>query len=270
MKKRVLMFLVGCAVAFTAPVAMAQTALSDLIKVDVLDGGQAADGSYLTALRLNLSKGWKTYWRAPGDAGIPPQFDWSAAENVARVDYVWPTPSVFDQNGMRSIGYHDQLVLPVKITPKNAARDVQLTGKIDIGLCKDICIPATLSVNHELDRNAPRHPAIAAAMAQRPYSPKEAGVKSASCRLSPIDGGMQIEARITLPHTGGRETAVIEPGSAAIWASETETRRSGNVLTATSDLIQVNGGAFALDRSTVRITVLGKNHAVDIVGCAPG
>lgn len=263
--------LVALFLAALAPLgAAAQSHVDDLVRIEVLDGGRTASGGYQTALRLHLSEGWKTYWRAPGEAGIPPQFDWRGSENVGGVAISWPTPVVFDQSGMRSIGYHDQLVLPIEITPARPDAPVRLRGQVEIGLCKDVCIPGTLDFDHRLDGAADRHPAIAAALAQRPYSEAEAGLRSATCRVTPSGDGMRIEAHLTMPSAGGREVAVIEPGSSTIWASETETTRRGEVLIAASDLVSVTGGAFALDRSMVRITVLGENHAVDIHGCTPG
>lgn len=252
------------------PTAQAQSSMDDLVRIEVLDGGMTPQGTYMTALRLVLSDGWKTYWRAPGDAGIPPQFNWRNSRNVGDMAITWPTPHVFNQNGLQTIGYKNQLVLPVEITPKKPGQPVHLRGEVEIGLCKDVCIPGTLSVDHQLNADAARNPVIAAAMALRPYSESEAGVHAATCRLSPIDGGMRIEARVTMPSAGGEEVAVIEPGNSQIWASQTETRREGNVLIAASDLIHVQKGTYALDRSAVRITVLGQKHSVDIQGCLPG
>lgn len=257
-------------VGLIASPAGAQTTIGTLVQADMLDGGLTRRGTYLGALRLTLSDGWKTYWRAPGDAGIPPQFDWSGSRNLGSMDITWPTPHVFDQNGMQSIGYTTQVVLPVEITPADPTRPVHLRGKVDIGLCKDVCIPGTLLIDHQLDSEAGRNPAIAAALAQRPFSSTEAGVTAATCRLSPIKGGMRLEARIAMPSAGGNEVAVIEPGSPQIWASQTITRRDGGTLLATSELVPVTDGPLALDRSAVRITVLGKRHAVDIRGCTPG
>ncbi|MBJ6371261.1 protein-disulfide reductase DsbD domain-containing protein [Sedimentitalea arenosa] len=271
MMNRIAALLAVVAAVSLSPTGLrAQVAMDDLVRVHVLDGGQTGSGTYMSALRLVLSDGWKTYWRAPGDAGIPPQFDWSGSSNIGKVSYHWPTPHVFDQNGVQSIGYDRQLVLPVEVTPRDPSQPVRLKGTVEIGLCKDVCIPGTLTVDHTLDAKAGRHPAIAAAMAQRPYSRGEAGVSAATCRLSPTSDGMRIEARITMPSSGGTEVAVIEPGSALIWASPAETRRQGNVLFAASDLVHVKNGPLALDRSAIRITVLGKRHAVDIVGCSPG
>jgi DsbC/DsbD-like thiol-disulfide interchange protein len=257
-------------IAALATPAVAQERLEDIVRIEVLDGGTTARGTHRAALHLTLAEGWKTYWRAPGDAGIPPRFNWRGSRNLAAMAITWPTPKVFDQNGMRSIGYAHQLVLPLEITTKTPGQAIRLKGEIEIGVCKDVCVPATLNIDHPLNAKAGRNPAIAAAMAQRPFSEKEAGVTSARCSMVPTRHGMQIEAHIAMPHSGGTEVAVIEPGNPQIWASEATTRRDGNTLIAVSELIHVDQGSFVLDRSAIRITVLGDRHAVDIRGCTPG
>ena len=261
-------------VALTACLCLSSPAVAQgvdqLVQIEVLDGGRTADGTYQGALRLTMKDGWKTYWRAPGDAGIPPQFNWGGSRNVGDVAITWPAPAVFDQNGLQSIGYEDQLVLPVEITPKNPSKPVRLRGEMDLGVCKDVCVPGRLDFDHTLDAQAGRNPAIAAALAQRPYSAREAGVSAAACHLKPTSDGMQIEAHITMPSAGGAEIAVIEPGNPTLWASQTDTTRQGGKLIARSEVISASGGPFALDRSEVRITVLGANHAVDILGCSAG
>lgn len=244
--------------------------MDDLVQIEVLDGGLTAHGTYQAALHLTLSEGWKTYWRAPGDSGIPPQFDWRDSRNLGDVTITWPTPHVFDQDGLRSIGYKNQLVLPVEITPAKPDRPVRLSGEMEFGLCKDVCIPARLDFDRRLNAQAPRNPSIAAALAERPFSASEAGVRSSTCHLSPTSVGMRIEAHIAMPSAGGTEVVVIEPGDPQLWATQTQTTRRGNTLVATSDLSHMSGDAFALNRSLVRITVLGQRHAVDITGCTPG
>ena len=171
---------------------------------------------------------------------------------------------------MRSLGYKDSVVLPLELTPGNGTDPIRLKGSIDLGVCKDVCIPERLHFDARLDPNAPRSSAIAAALAARPYSAAEAGVTRAECALTPTADGLQITARITMPSAGGTEIAVIEPGNPMIWASEATSSRSGPTLTASSELVHANGGTFALDRSAVRLTVLGTDHAVDIRGCQPG
>ena len=256
---------------FFALPAAAQQGFESPVEASVLHGWVNSDGTRTAALHLELAPGWKTYWRAPGDAGIPPRFDWRGSSNVGTVAITWPTPSVFDQNGMRSVGYEDVLTIPLRIEPRTPGEPVRLRAKMELGVCADVCIPHELEFDTVIDNAETKPvPAIAAALAQRPYSASEAGVSSATCAISPTAEGLRIEAQVTMPSAGGKEYVVIEPGEGDIWVSEASTQRSGNRLTAVSELIELNGGTIALDRSAVRITVLGASHAVDIKGCDAG
>lgn len=250
--------------------AFAQNLPDNLVNIDVLDGGETRNGTVMGALRVTLSDGWKTYWRTPGDAGIPPTFSWKGSQNVADVQITWPAPEVFLTSGLRTLGYHNQMVLPVEITPARPGKPVRLKGRLGIGICKDVCVPSELKFDHRMDRDAKRNPTIAAALASRPYSAREGGVRSATCTLSPTQYGMKIVARIAMPSAGGTEVAVIEPGSPYLQASDTTAKRQGNTLVAESEFYSLNDGLISVDRSAVRITVLGESHAVDIQGCSVG
>ncbi|NUH65730.1 hypothetical protein HTT03_10595 [Sulfitobacter sp. S0837] len=250
------------------PVAAQQSGTP--LQGDLLTGWQQADGRRVAAIRLRMAPGWKTYWRSPGDAGIPPEFDWSGSDNLADVAITWPAPKVFYQAGVNSIGYAREVILPLTLTPRRADQPVDLDVEIDLGVCSDICLPQTVKLNALLDSTSQKPmPAIAAAFAARPYSGADAGLKRATCRLHPTAQGLSIETRLTLPPTGGKETVVIEPGTAGLWMSATESERRGDTLISTGDLIAENGRAFALDRSNIRITVIGLKHSVEIKGCTP-
>src|SRR3569833_3160178 len=81
----------------------------------------------LGGISFKLDKGWKTYWRTPGDSGVPPRFDFSKSENVEAVTVLWPAPQAFDDGaGGHSIGYHDSVVLPLRIVAKSADKPVIL------------------------------------------------------------------------------------------------------------------------------------------------
>ncbi|MCV3270664.1 protein-disulfide reductase DsbD domain-containing protein [Roseobacter sinensis] len=257
--------------ALAALPAAAQDRFAMPVTAQVLHGWVQADGSRMAAVHMDLEAGWKTYWRAPGDAGIPPSFDWRGSRNLHSVAISWPRPDVFDENGMRSIGYSERLVIPLSITPKEAGSPVHVRLSMDIGICADICIPHRLEFDEVIATDETRPtPAIAAALADGPYSAAEAGVTSARCTIEPTAEGLRIEARVGVPHTGGTEVMVIESGLPDIWVSESDTRRSGDEVIAVSEMIHVNGGPIALDRSAIRLTVLGSNHAVDVRGCSAG
>src|ERR1700744_454608 len=86
--------------------------------------------------------GWKTYWRTPGDSGVPPRFDFSKSENVEAVTVLWPAPMKFDDGaGGHSMGYDDQAELPLRIVTKNPDKPVTLRAEISYAVCEKICIP---------------------------------------------------------------------------------------------------------------------------------
>jgi DsbC/DsbD-like thiol-disulfide interchange protein len=106
-----------------------------------LIAGEPSGGMLRAGIDIELKPGWKTYWRMPGDAGVPPQFDWSGSENVRAVEVLWPAPARFIDAGGETVGYKNRVVFPLRITPEKAAEPVRLQLSIFFGVCKDICIP---------------------------------------------------------------------------------------------------------------------------------
>src|SRR5438128_9604276 len=100
----------------------------------------------LGGVAIQLQPGWKTYWRTPGDSGVPPRFDFSRSENIEAVTVLWPAPMKFDDGaGGHSLGYRDQVVLPLRIVAKNADKPVTLRAEINYAVCEKICIPVQAS-----------------------------------------------------------------------------------------------------------------------------
>ncbi|MEL7099076.1 MAG: protein-disulfide reductase DsbD domain-containing protein [Pseudomonadota bacterium] len=270
MKRALRLFIAaGFAAALAAPL-FAREPFDDPVTARVIAGWDLPDGRHVAGLELVLDPGWKTYWRSPGDAGIPPSFDWRRARNVGTVEVTWPTPEVHWQNGMRSIGYDGRVVIPLTITPRRDGQ-IRLRGRMDLGVCADVCMPHSLDIDAMLapGQTAPVA-AIAAAMAEAPYSAQEAGVRAAVCSLRPTGDGMRIEARLSLPAEARGDVVVIEPGVPGVWVSEADVHREGQWLVAASELVHGSGRPFAVDRGGVTITVLGGAYAVEIKGCTAG
>jgi len=255
-----------CAVAVPAAAEFP----ANVASADILGGWREASGQHIAAVRITLAPGWKTYWRAPGDAGIPPLFDWSGSRNVSGVTPLWPVPHIFWQNGMRSVGYANEVVLPLVVSPAMGADAMRLAGRLDIGVCQDVCIPVSFDLSGDLPAEGAPDPAISAAMAARPLPAEAAGVTSVTCSVQPISDGIRITASITMPRIGEDEAAVLEPADPSIWVSEAETRRDGGILHATAEMVPPNGQPFAVERSEIRITVLSGARGVDIRGCTGG
>ena len=245
---------------------MAETQ-QDVVAATLLPGWRLADGHYMAGLQLALAPHWKTYWRAPGEAGIPPVFDWSGSRNVKAVAVHWPTPSVFTLNGMQSIGYLDAVTLPVEVTPTDPGQPVEVVLKMQLGVCKDICMPVELNFSGALQDAGSPDPLIEAALRDRPMTATEAGLTGIGCEVAPIADGLRITARLRLPVQGNPETVVFETSDASVWVASAASSRDGGVLTAAADLVPGTGAAFVLDRSGVTVTILAQDHAVEIKGC---
>src|SRR6266403_5202204 len=111
--------------------------------------GSRSGAVLMGGIAFQLEPGWKTYWRTPGDSGVPPRFDFSKSENIEAVTVLWPAPMKFDDGaGGHSLGYKDRLVLPLRIVPKSADRPVTLRADINYAVCEKLCIP--VQANAEL------------------------------------------------------------------------------------------------------------------------
>jgi DsbC/DsbD-like thiol-disulfide interchange protein len=259
------------ALCLPAVPALAQAALPDgVVQVDILPGWQTDRGTRMAAIRFRLAPGWKTYWRAPGEAGIPPLFTFDGSQNVAAAAFHWPVPQVFEQSGMQSIGYLDEVVIPVEVTPADAEAPARLAGRVEFGICDEICVPVEARFDAELPVDGRRDPAIAAALIDQPMTAAGAGAGTVTCALAPEGRGLTLTARLPLPPTGGQEVVVVESGDPGLWVSPAQVTRQGDVLVASAELLPTGSGAVAVDRSALRFTVLGADRAVDITGCAAG
>ncbi len=91
-------------------------------------------------LQFDLQPGWKVYWRNAGDAGYPPQVEWSG-DNVAGAEMAFPTPHRFEVLGLQSIGYADAVTYPVTLRLQRPGEAVSVTADVDYLTCSEICVP---------------------------------------------------------------------------------------------------------------------------------
>jgi len=137
--------------------------------------GSRSGAVLLGGIAFQLQPGWKTYWRTPGDSGVPPRFDFSKSDNVEAVTVLWPAPKKFDDGaGGVSLGYHDQIVLPLRIVAKNVDKPVTLRAEINYAVCEKLCIP--VEANAELAFNSVASTEDSALFAALDTVPKPANV----------------------------------------------------------------------------------------------
>ena len=104
---------------------------------------------YLHAgIEIRLDPGWKTYWRYPGDTGVPPTFDFTGSQNVKSASVEWPAPEPFpDGAGGHSIGYVGDIILPLRIIPADASQRSMLKVKLNYAVCGTLCVPAEATLD---------------------------------------------------------------------------------------------------------------------------
>ncbi|HML07574.1 MAG TPA: protein-disulfide reductase DsbD domain-containing protein [Xanthobacteraceae bacterium] len=132
---------------------------------------KSAEAAWLRAgIEIRLDNGWKTYWRYPGDSGMPPTLDFGGSENVKSVTVLWPAPERFaDGAGGQSIGYRGDVVFPLRIAPKDPAEPSLLRVKLVYAICGNLCVPAEAKLYLKLSgKGGAEEAALVAAEARVP------------------------------------------------------------------------------------------------------
>jgi suppressor for copper-sensitivity B len=119
--------------------------------VGVLDDGSAAQpGARRALLEVRLADGWHSYWKVPGDSGLPPRFDWEKSENLKDINLAWPYPVRIDEFGLQIFGYKGEVAWPVSFTALDVEKPMIAALDLEIMVCHEICIPEALTIKADL------------------------------------------------------------------------------------------------------------------------
>jgi DsbC/DsbD-like thiol-disulfide interchange protein len=171
-----------------------------------------------------MDDGWKTYWRNPGESGVPPQFDWSGSTNLKEAKVLYPAPHRFADANSKTIGYSGDVIFPVKLIAERPGEPIELKLAFEYGLCKNICIPNEVSLNLVLVPGAGKGDAMlldsALALVPKPAAPgvlPSVGAVAASLDAAKpeivVDAVFASDARGTDLFIDGGETFVPVPMS---------------------------------------------------------
>jgi len=143
-------------------------------KVRLVSGAVELDGKpcLLAGVQLRMNGGWKTYWRNPGDSGVPPSFDFTGSKNLKLAEVLYPAPHRFADADGTAIGYDDEVVFPVRITREREGEPIELKLALSYGLCKTLCIHNDVNLGLELPADVASHsgdaPFLEASLARVP------------------------------------------------------------------------------------------------------
>jgi DsbC/DsbD-like thiol-disulfide interchange protein len=191
---------------------------SDVHSAVRLLAGSRSGAVLMGGIAFQLQPGWKTYWRTPGDSGVPPRFDFSKSENVEAVTVLWPAPLKFDDGaGGHSLGYHNTIVLPLRIVLKSADKPVTLRADISYAVCAKLCIP--VEANAELAFQSVASTEDSALFAALETVPKPANVgdpNPLTIRDVKREGASQVTVDVVTPDA--REVNLFVEGPTPDWA----------------------------------------------------
>jgi len=156
------------------------------------------DGRLEAGIEFRLAPGWKTYWRDPGEAGVPPRFDWSRSDNVAAAEVAWPAPKRVAFDGLDSYVYGNGTILPVAVRLARPGEAASLRLGLEFGVCREVCIPVAAELVLDLAA-APAAPSpaadrLAAWRARVPRPAAAAGVRALPPRALGTELLVELEA----------------------------------------------------------------------------
>lgn len=239
--------------------------LSDILDAQMRPGWKTEQGTHIAALHLRLARDWITYWRHPGESGIVPEFDWSGSRNLAHARVHWPEPRLFVSAGFRSIGYADEVILPIELTPVRPGQAIELDGVMTLGVCNDICIPVDLELSAMIEGQGRPDRAIAAALSSRPGAARSAGLRNVTCEIAPDRRGILLSAALDMPRMGAEEFVLVEMTGGYQSGRAMPTERHGDALTGH---MLLPSGTGAIDRSAVLVSVVSERGTVVHQGCS--
>ena len=237
--------------------------IATLPKIAAQEASSAASVTpqIVAGLEMELSEGWKTYWRNPGDAGgVPPEFDWSGSENVAKVEVHYPAPMRMTDAAGSTIGYKKHVVFPVHVTPSKFGDAATLKLQLAFGVCNNICVPseATYEVSLPAGKAPPVPAALAEALARvpaqgdpQPGRPHIEKIETALAANPP-----KVTMHVAFPNgTAGADVFVEGPPGEFVPMTRVKGKSGENTLVYEIDLSE-GADVEALKGETLRVTIV--------------
>ena len=245
-----------------------QSPIIGLKSVDIIRGWRQSDDIHIAAINIKLEDGWKTYWRVPGIGGIAPILNWEKSKNIKNISQIWPTPNIYNEYGLQTIGYKNELLLPLQIQPIDKKQPIHLSITIDFGICSDVCVPIQTSVEERLpERTSIGKKNILDTLEKAILSGNKSPFKIVKCNIVPIKDGFEVNAFFEGLTSFDKDTlGVVEyPVKQNGWINQKASLVSGNQLNVHATVY--NKSIHFIDRSDLTLTIFTKNKAFEFDGC---
>lgn len=228
---------------------------------------KSADAVLLRAgIQVRLDPGWHTYWRYPGDSGVPPKFDFAGSVNIKSVAVLWPAPVRFpDGAGGNSIGYITDVTLPLRIYPEDATKPSSLQLKLDYAVCANLCIPAEADLTILLSGGiGANEKALVAAEARVPRRERLGTRNSLAIRSIHREAHGRVVVEVAAPEETSLDLFVEGPTPEWSLPLPEPGRTMGATRRFTFDLDGLPPGVNA-DGAPLTFTAVSPNDAIEVV-----
>jgi DsbC/DsbD-like thiol-disulfide interchange protein len=264
--------LLAAAVLFPAGATALESSWADSknAKVRLLAGGRDKNvsNSLRAGIEIRLTRGWHTYWRYAGDAGIPPQFDWSGSDNLEKAELLWPAPARIPvEDGIESIGYKDGVVFPLRLHAKDASKPIALRLKLDFGVCEKICIPASAKLALDIPPSSGKSlPALDAAETRVPVKAQLGAAGTLRVLKGTLERGHTPRVLVEVAVPLGKSFDLFAEGPDEAWALPLPKRI--DVMDGRARFAVPVDGAPAGGSptpSTLRLTLVAGDEAIEVI-----
>ncbi|HEY6024322.1 MAG TPA: protein-disulfide reductase DsbD domain-containing protein [Pseudolabrys sp.] len=174
------------------------------------------DPALRAGIEIKMQQGWKTYWRYPGDSGVPPRFDFSGSENLKVAKVLYPAPHLFTDETGHSLGYKDEAIFPLVIVPQQPGKPVRLRMKADYAVCEKLCVPAEGSAELVLAAGDSTHNAALAAAETR--VPKQVPAAQLGLTARRVNAASKPLVAVDLAAPAGQGVELFVEGPTPEWA----------------------------------------------------
>jgi DsbC/DsbD-like thiol-disulfide interchange protein len=228
--------------------------------------GQAAP--LRAGIEIRLGRGWHTYWRYPGDAGVPPRFDFAGSQNVKSVEVLWPAPRRLPEAGLDTIGYDRDVILPVRVTPQDEAKPVKLQVKLDYAICEKLCVPAQTKTELALAGGVSAQDArLVAAEARVPRKATLGGGAALAVRaVRREDGGNRPRIMVDVAAPPGASVDLFAEGPTEQWSLPLPAAVDGAVPGLRRFMFELDGAppGATYEGALIGLTVVTDGDAIEV------
>ena len=229
------------------------------------------DGNYQYGLFIKLKKNWKTYWKYPGNSGFTPKFQLISSKNLKDFSVSWPAPGVFYEGETKIYGFQEKLYLPISVYPKHPGNDIHFVLRLEIGFCKDICIPETVYLKSVSAKPASKvqNEELLNYIRKVPIK-LENSENYVSCKVEKEQGKLNLIAKFNSKFFKGKKhikDAIFNYRGEEIWFSNKNQKLEKGIQIFSMTLNHITEQSILLNRSKIEVTILTQDNGFILDGC---